>query len=145
MAKFKFKFESVQKVKSNLEKKAQKELALLEKEIEQKKNEYTKVLEEELLAEKKLTKNSIKVSEIKHYEVYIVSTKKKLANIQKEIDDLETKKKNKISELIKKSQDHKIFNILEEIQLQDFNNMQNSLEEKLFDEMATQKFLREKA
>jgi hypothetical protein len=81
MAKFKFKFESVQKVKSNLEKKAQKELALLEKELEQKKNEYKKVLEEELIAEKNLTKNSIKVSEIKHYEFYISSIKKKLAGI----------------------------------------------------------------
>ena len=145
MSKFKFKFESVQKVKSNLEKKAQKELALLEKELEQKKNEYKKVLEEELLAEKKLTKTNIKVSEIKHYEFYIFSIKKKLAGIQKEIDDLEIKKQNKISELVKKSQDHKIFNILEEIRHNNFDSEQNSIEEKSFDEMATQKFLREKS
>ena len=144
MSKFKFKFESVQKVKSSLEKKAQRELALLEKELEQKRNEYNKVLEEELLAEKKLTKKSIKISEMKHYEFYILSIKKKLAGIQKEIDDLEVKKQNKITELVRKSQDHKIFNILEEIQHQDFDSIQNSLEKKSFDEMATQKFLREK-
>ena len=109
-----------------------------------KKDEYKTVLEEELLVEKKLTKNNIKISEIKHHEFYILSIKKKLANIQKEIDDLEIKKESKIAELIKKSQDHKIFNILEEIQHQNFNDIQNSLEEKAFDEMATQKYLREK-
>ncbi len=143
MAAFKFKFKSVQNVKKNLEKKAQKELALIELKINKLKAEqddlYAELYKQKLDAVNKKKMTDVKF--IKDYELYI---KRKIEKLQQKIDELLIEKENKTNELIQKSMEHKMFNKLEEKHLKRFNKFINKIEMKDLDEIAIQKFARVK-
>ncbi len=142
MAKFIYKFESIKKVKGALEKKAQKEVCVIDLEIERKKKEYEKIVNEENESRNKFKKRAVSVGELKFIKGYELCLKKKRAGILKDIKKLNTKREKKMVELIQKTKEHKIFNKLEEKYIEDFRQVQNNLELGVIDELATQKFVR---
>ena len=139
MAAFNFKFKSVQNVKMNLEKKAQKELAFIENQIESLKSSKDDLLTD--LKEHRLTATkTIKLSEIKFLKGYALCIEEKIERLDKNISELELKKVKKIDELLQKSKEHKMFDKIEEKHFERFNYELNKSELKNVDEIAVRKF-----
>lgn len=143
MAAFKFKFKTVQNVKKNLEKKAQKELAIIDGKIK-KLEEANAVLEDELTNHRLSTDNNTKVSEVQFLKGYGVFIEAKINGNLKLIDDLHIQKNKKIEELVQKSKEHSMFDKIEEKHFDKFNKEQNKSDLKNIDEIAIQKFARVK-
>jgi len=140
MTAFNFKFKSVQNVKKNLEKKAQRELAFIENQIESLKSSKEETLQD--LKDHRLgSKQTVKLSEIKFLKGYALCLEEKITRFDKSIREMETKKEKKISELLQKSKEHKIFDKIEEKHLQRFNFDLNKTEMKKVDEIAVRKFV----
>lgn len=144
MAKFKFKFDNVKKVKEALETKTKKELAVIDNEIEKEKNAKQRLIDEAYVNKKNYSKNSIKVSELKFLKNYETVTEKKIEKIDSNIQKLDVKRDVKLDELVEKKKENKILAKLEENMQIDFDKEQNKLDLKKFDEIATQKFVRHK-
>lgn len=143
MANFKYKFESVKKVKEALEKKAKKEVAVIELEIE-KLNDKKKEIYNDIETSRGNNKdNKIRVAEIQARKSYEYALEKQIELIDNNIFKLDKEKKIKLSDLIKKSQEHKMFETLEEIHRESFAMEQNKAELNKYDEIATQKFVRQ--
>ena len=142
MSKFKFKYDSIKKIKELLEKKVQKELALLDLEIEWNISECEKLIQER--KENLKNRKNNKVSELNAVENYKKSLDKKIEIIQRQIVSLKKKKEEKLKELIEKSKEHKIFQTLEDLHLEDFKYEENLNDENKINEIATQKFIRNK-
>ncbi len=143
MSKFQYKFETIKKVKQIVEKKVQKEIAVIELEIDKKKNSI-----EALLLEKQNTlaeynkRTSLKISEIQfvsNFEKYIES---KIEEIKEEINKLEIVKNQKTIELTQKSKETKMFEKLEEKHFNEYNIDLNKTEQKEIDDIANKKFSR---
>jgi flagellar export protein FliJ len=143
MANFKYKFESVNKVKENLEKKAQKEVALVDLEIEKLKQAYIDLEKNGVAGLAKQESNNVSVGDLKFEKNYLNLIKNRLAEIQNNLLKLEKLREKKIGELIQKSKEHKMFNALEDSHLERFMQEQNKNEMLFIDEIATQKFSRE--
>ncbi len=142
MSKFNFKYDSIKKVKNLLEKKVQKEIAFIDLEIDRNIYEREKLILE--AAENIKNRISNKVSELKAVENYKRSLEKKIEIIQKQIAELEKQKEDKMKELIEKSKENKIFQTLEEAHLENFKHEENLKDEGKINEIATQKFIRNK-
>ncbi len=141
MSKFVYKFEAVRNVKEKLEKKVQKELSLIELQIDNCKKDFEALVEEEM-QNKSSAKKRTKVSEInfnKGYELYMEKRKKMV--LQK-INELNKQKEKKLSELIQKSKEHRIFNSLEEKHKEQFHQEENKTDLGKTDEIAIQRFVR---
>lgn len=141
MSKFIYKFEAVRNVKEKLEKKVQKELSLIELQIDDCKKDFDALVEEEL-QNKSSSKKRTKVSEInfhKGYELYMEKRKKMVLH---KIDELNKQKQKKLSELLQKSKEHKIFNSLEEKHKEIFQQEENKNDLSKTDEIAIQRFVR---
>ena len=143
MAKFVYKFETIKKTKEALEKKAQKEIALIDLEIAKLLDEYKLLEEEELKSKRSWAKKDIAISEIKFKKNYELLLVRKKNALKTQIEKMNEKKDLKLKELIEKSKEHKIFESLEETYHENFTTEQNSLELKFIDELATQKFIRQ--
>ncbi len=144
MGKFVYKFDSVKKAKEMLEKKAQKELSGIHKEIEQLEIEVCRLIIEEAESAKGISFCK-KVSEIKVLEDYRNSVKKDIELTNNKIKNLEVQKEKKLNELIEKSKENKILETLEDIHLTNYMNEEKLKEDKQIDEIAVQKFIKEKA
>lgn len=144
MTKFIYKFEAIKNVKENLEKKAQKEVALIEIEIDKLKKEYDLLLEEEMVSRRKDFEKGVRVGDIKFKKSYESNLNKKRSQILEKINQLNNSKKIKLTELTQRSKEHKIFDTLEETLLEDFNQEQKHIESIFTDELANQKFIRQK-
>lgn len=143
MPKFKFKYDSIKKVKDLLEKKVQKEIALIELEIERNIIEKEKLIVEIENNNKNLKNN--KISELKAVENYRTMLEKKVENIQKQIIALNKHKEDKVNELIEKSKENKMFQTLEENYFENFKYEENLKDESKINEIATQKYIRDKS
>jgi flagellar export protein FliJ len=126
------------------EKKAQRELSVISREIELCEEELIKLLLEEKDCSKNLSQCK-KVSELKKLEDYRSSIKKMIELNHNRIKLLEMQKDNKLQELITKSKENKIFETLEEIHFDEFTNEENLNEEKIINEIAVQRYSKEKA
>ena len=144
MAKFVYKFESIKRIKESLEKKAQKEVAVIDVDIEKKKDECEKIINKERESRINFTKKSVSAGELQFIKNYELFLKAKRAEIQKDIEKLNTKREIKMKELVQKSKEHKIFNKLEEKHYDTFHKEQEHLEMGFIDELATQKYVRRK-
>jgi len=142
MPKFIFKYDSIKKVKDLLEKKVQKEVALIELEIERNIIEHEKLIVE--IENNSKNRKSNKVSELKAVENYKTMLEKKVENIQKQIALLKKQKEDKVKELIEKSKENKIFQTLEENHFENFKYEENLKDENKINEIATQKYIRDK-
>ncbi len=141
MSKFTFKYDSIKKVKELLEKKVQKEMALIELEIDRNIFECEKlVLEIENTI--KIPKSN-RISELKAVENYKKTLEKKIEIIQKHIEALKQQKEKKLKELAERSKENKIFQTLEETYLENFKYEENLKDEIKINEIATQKFIRD--
>lgn len=143
MSKFHYKFETIKKVKQIVEKKVQKEIAVIELEIDKKKTSI-----EALLLEKQNTlseyskRTSLKIAEIQfvnNFEKYIES---KIEEIKEEINKLELVRQQKTAELTQKSKETKMFEKLEEKHFNEYNIDMNKAEQKEIDDIANKKFSR---
>ena len=138
MAKFKYKFESIKKVKKIFEKKAQKELMEVEAEILKVKQ---KIIDTNLVRNKSkkdfLAKAHYTVSEMKFQENYEKYLDEQVENFKLELNELFKLKEEKLKELAEKSKEHKIFDKLKEKNYQDFMLEENKKEQKEIDEIAS--------
>ncbi len=142
MPKFIYKFDTIRKVKESLEKKAQKEVAEIDLSIQKYKKNLQKLMDEEKAESSKFTTN-IKIMELKERQAYLVSLKKKIENVQLQINALYLQREKKIRELIQKSKEHKIFDSLEDVYREQFNEEEKRVEMVQVNETATQRFVRE--
>lgn len=144
MAAFKFKFESIYSIKERLEKKVQKELAVIDLDLSQKKEEIikiNKILKEQ--KQNKINQKSKKVSEYhfdEKYESYLIE---QIKLIHKYINEKKIERNKKLKELIQKSKETKTFEKLRENHLENFIKDQNKKEQKVLDEVAVNGFLKE--
>ncbi|MBU2492268.1 MAG: flagellar FliJ family protein [Bacteroidetes bacterium] len=143
MAKFNYKFASVQRIKNTIEKKVQKELSVIDLEIEK-----AKIKLSELEAEKKRRKEelklkkSVKVAELNFYDNFEKNMIVKINSVEKEILNLETSRRIKQEELVEKSKETKMFEKLEIKHHGEFLKEQDKLEQIELDDIATKKFVR---
>ena len=143
MAKFKFKYDPIKRVKEQLEKKVQKEIAELNDRIENNKIKITSI-ENEMNLKKQKFKKGAKASELqfqKNYETYMLGL---IETIKVKINELVKQKNKKLLELIEKTKEKKMFVKLEEKHLEKFNKEENKLEAARIDEVASQSFTRGK-
>ncbi len=143
MAKFHYKFEAIKKVKEALEKKAQKEIAVIDLEIKKLEDEYKRLTELDLKSKKEFVKVHVSAGELQFMKGYELFLQKQRELITNKINKLNEKRKIKLDELVHRSKEHKIFNMLEEHHLNTFNSEQNKLELDQINEIATQKFVRQ--
>lgn len=142
MAKFKYKFDSIKKVKNALEKKAKKEVAVIELEIEKMNNKKKEIIEELNRSRSKQVSGTVKISEMQADKNYQSALEEQIKMVDREIAKLEEEKEKKLEELIQKSKEHKMFETLEDIHRENYNIAENRSEMKNYDEIATQKFVR---
>ncbi len=145
MAKFKYKFETIKGIKQRLEKKTQKELAVIDVDIAKNNSkilELVTLLKEQ--KKKKLEKKSKTIKEYhfdEKYESYLVE---QIELIRKYITNKKIERNKKLQELVNKSKETKTFEKLEEKHFTDFIKTQEKLEQKEMDEFAVKGFLKEK-
>ena len=144
MAKFNFKFKSVKKVKEALEKKAQKELALIDLYIDQNIQQKIKLLEEINSLRRSVYDKKISVSELRFLAQYKNFLHNKVDEKDTAIKTLQVKKDEKVEEVIQKTKEKKMLLKLEENHFDEFNTNENRNELKNYNDLAVQKFARTK-
>ena len=144
MTKFIYKFEAIKRVKENLEKKAQKEVAQIELEIDKLNKEYNILLEEEMISRRREFEKGVHIGDIKFRKSYESNLSKKRSLITEKINQLNNDKRIKLIELTQRSKEHKIFDSLEETLHDDFKLEEKHAESVYTDELANQKFIRQK-
>lgn len=143
MPKFKYKYETIKRVKKIFEKKTQKELLEIVVEINKKNVELKELENIRQNAKNELSKKNVtKVIELRFNEDYDKYLIEKMEYVNKEIKELEIKKMKKMKELAEKSKEHKIFETLKEKHFEDFILDENKKEQKESDENATINYLR---
>lgn len=143
MGKFQFKYEPIKRVKEQLEKKVQKEIAVINDMIEKNKEKIASI-RNEMFAKKVKFKIGAKAKELqfqKNYETYMLGL---IEKVKMENAELEKEKNIKLTELLEKSKEKKILIKLEEKHLENFNKEENRIEAERVDEVATQGFIRGK-
>jgi flagellar export protein FliJ len=141
MSNFKFIFEPVKKVKEALEKKTQKEIAILNIEINRNNEEITSIEDEK--RKNKLTEMAtMTAGDLFSNRSYQKQLDRKIEERLKDIDDLNVKKDKKTDELVIRAKEKKIFTTLEEIHKDNFIKEENKVDIKIVNEIAVQKFAR---
>lgn len=138
--KFQYKFAAIKRIKEIFEKRVQKEVASIQLEIDRARNEYDDVLRIRMEENKKQVK-IISASDLKFHKNYISSLNRELERIRIRIDQLLVKKEEKITELVQKSKEQKIFSTLEEIHYEEYMKEQSKEEMHSLDEIATSRFI----
>ena len=142
MQKFKYKFDSILKVKENFKKQAMKEVAKVGKEIEEKIARRDKLILELAKCKKKSKKTVMKISELQFIESHIFFLSKKIQFAEGEISRLKLVLKMRQSELLEKTKESKIFHKLKESKLVTHMQEEKREESQILDELATQKMSR---
>lgn len=144
MAKFRYKFEAIKKIKENLEKKVQKEISVIDLEINRLSNKRLDVLNQKARARQEcFSKNSFRVFELKFQEQLEQVLETEAEKISLSIRELEENRKVKVAELTEKSRENKIFETLKEKHYEDFLFEENQIEQKEIDEIASKQYSRE--
>jgi flagellar export protein FliJ len=141
MNNFKFKFEPVKRVKEALEKKTQKEIAVINLEINNKNDEINCITEEKR-KNKLMDIVTISAGDLMFNRVYQRQLDNQIEEKLKSIDDLNVKKIKKTDELVVRAKEKKIFMTLEEIHKDIFTKEENDQDIKIINEIAIQKFAR---
>lgn len=140
MSKFRFKFDSVKKVKEAFEKKAQKELAQLDLVIAKHQDLKQKLVDEINDLRNTAYKKKMNVSELQFIGGYDTVLKQQVEMQSEVISQLEKKREKKIEEVVIKTKEKKILAQLEESYRENFYKDINVGELKNFDEIAVQNF-----
>lgn len=140
MSNFKFKFESVKKVKEAFEKKAQKDLAQIDLFITKHQELRQKLVDEINDLRNSAFKKKMNVAELKFLGGYDNVLRQQIEMQTEVITKLEKKREKKIEEVVVKTKEKKMLNQLEETHREKFYQDINSAELKNFDEIAVQNF-----
>lgn len=144
MQKFKYRFEGIKKVKENLEKKVQKEISLLDLEIESLSERRLEVLRKKENSRREWSsRNSFKISELQFQEQFEQLLDIQAEKIMHQIGALERNREIKTEDLAQKSKENKVFEKLKEKHFEQFLIEENQLEQKEIDEIASKQFSRE--
>lgn len=140
MPNFKFKFESVRKVKETFEKKAQKELAQIDLFITKHQTLRQKLIDEINELRNSTYRKKMNISELQFIGGYDTVLRQQIDMQTEVIIQLEKKREKKIEEVVVKTKEKKMLNQLEETHKENFNKEVNTVELKFFDEIAVQNF-----
>lgn len=144
MSTFKYKFKSIKEIKERFEKKAQKELAIIDLEIKKKNSEINELTKQIKECNRKKTEDKSKaIRDLHFYEKYQRFLIEQIELAKKSILERKKERELKVIELIKKSKETKTFEKLEEQHLAEFVKSQEVSEQKEMDEFAVNEFLRE--
>ncbi len=139
MAKFDFKFETIKRIKDKLKSKAQKELAEINLKIDQKKVKIDEARRELYETKQMLRKDGGKVSELHYYERHGIYLNGKITKMIADIEKLEIEKQKRLDELVVKTQESKMFELLKDKHLQVYNEEELKKDNAFLDELAIQK------
>ena len=139
MPKFKFRLDSVINVKEILQKKIQKEIFLIEKEINEQKQKRQKIIEEREKTRKEIH-GLLKVSMYQSTKMYDLQLEKMIQSIEKKIVLLYEKKKEKMKDLVEKKKEHKILEVLKDNQQVTFLEEEKKSELKELNEIAIRNY-----
>jgi len=143
VGRFKFKFENIKTIKESLEKKIEKELALINLEIKKKEDKIKEIFELKLNRKKDMLNNKkIKGSELHFHSTYDKTLDSRIEELRIELNKLKKNKEEKIAELTEKSKEVKMFELLKEKHKADFMQEERRFEQKEFDDIATKRFAR---
>ena len=140
MPNFKFKFESVRKVKETFEKKAQKELAQIDLFITKHQTLRQKLIDEISELRNSTYRKKMNISELQFIGGYDTVLRQQIDMQTEVIIKLEKKREKKIEEVVVKTKEKKMLNQLEETHKENYNKEANAVELKFFDEVAVQNF-----
>jgi flagellar export protein FliJ len=140
MANFKFKFESVRKVKETFEKKAQKELAQIDMLITKHQELKQKLINEINALRNSAYKTKMNVAELQFLGGYDTVLRQQTEMQTEVIVQLEKKREKKIEEVVVKTKEKKMLNQLEETHREVYYKEANAVELKNFNEIAVQNF-----
>lgn len=139
MAKFRFKFETVKRIKDRLKSKAQKELAEVNVKIDQKKMKIEEAKQELLQSKLMLRGELTKVAELHFYERHGIYLNSRIKKMHKELEVLEVEKKIRLKELVSKTKESKMFELLQEKHFEKYKEEILKEENTFLDELAIQK------
>jgi flagellar FliJ protein len=140
LSKFKYKYEGIKNVKEAFEKKAQKELSVIDLTIKRKQEEIEQLLTEKKKRKSKITSvKKVKVSDLKFSDNFIKVIDAQIKEKESEIVELKNKRLVKLRELEQKSKEAKVFNKLKEKHFHDYKVTENRNEMKEIDDVATRK------
>lgn len=142
MAKFNFKFDNIIRIKEVLEKKIMKELALIDREIENSNAKKQSLLNKKKELFESITSGQIKVYEFKSARMHIRLVEKNIHNIEKKIKELDHRRELKHCELIQKKKELKIFETLKENKQEEFFFENNREDLKQMNEIGISNFIR---
>ncbi len=142
MSKFVYKFEPIIRIKEVLEKKIAKEIALVEKEIEQTLIKKNSLIELRKTVHNKINSGQIKISEYKSSYAHLRNIEKEIHNIEKKITELKFRKEAKMEELLQRKKEKKVFERLKEIKLEEYYIDNNREEMKQLNEVAISNYIR---
>lgn len=142
MKKFKYKFDSILKVKENFKKQAMKEVAKVGKAIEERQIQKKEFIRELTNCKSDFKKTSMKASELQFSESHFFFLTKKIELVDRDIEKLNMLLKMRQRELLEKTQESKIFHRLKESKLLNYKREANKEELKMLDELAIQKMSR---
>lgn len=144
MAKFIFRYSSIKKIKENFEKKSQKELAQIDIFILQQEERKNQMISEINSLRNETAKKRVRASDLAFKGEYKTSVQNKIKSVDLEIANLNKERDQKLLEVLQKSKEKKILVNLESIHLENYQIESNRSETKTLDEIAVQKFVREK-
>ena len=139
MAKFNFKFETIKRIKDKLKSKAQKELAEINLKIDQKHEKLDAARKELFQTKQMLRKGGGKVSELHYFERHGIFLDGKIKKMIAELENLEIEKQKRLDELVVKTQESKMFELLKEKHHQVYKEDELKKENTFLDELAIQK------
>lgn len=140
MAKFQYKYDSIEGIKGKIKKNSEKEYGLSRKAVEAKKSEIEALKKER--SESYNIETKLTAQEIIFLEKYRESLLQKIDTKKNELTDLENESSKKLQTLIEHHKEHRVFEKLKEKQLEEFQKDQLKIESKNIDEIANQKFNR---
>ena len=140
MAKFKFKFDSIIRVKEILQKRIQEEIASIDKEINNLRHQLSVVNEERKKNLHSMLARPLKAAEFQSAKVYDSILEKQIIAIQKKIDLCIVKRNEKNLELVEKKKEQKVFETLKENKQAEYDIDERRMELKEINEIGIRKY-----
>ncbi|MCB0743052.1 MAG: flagellar FliJ family protein [Ignavibacteriales bacterium] len=143
MTKFKYKFEAIKNIKERFEKIVQKEIAIINLDIDNLKTEIERLNNERKGTRlKKLTNSSVKISDLQFYSKHENYLESQMKILRKMVEKKNIEKAKKLEELIKRSKETKTFEKLKEKHKDEHTKTQEKIEQLEMDEIAVKEFNR---
>lgn len=144
MAKYKFKFDSILRIKEILEKKTKEEISIINLEIENLKKQKELIINERNKVLAKMTEQMLKVSDYQSMKMYDNHLEQELIHIENKIINAYKELEKKQKELVERKKEVKSFEILKENDKENFMIEERRSELKTLNEIAIRNFDGEK-